>query len=59
MSKNEFEIGDVVKLKSGGPRMVVNKVEDNLVYTAFWNDVKGEIGYLNLDYALFKKEANQ
>ena len=28
-SSQEFKIGDVVKLKSGGPTMTVNNIEEN------------------------------
>ncbi|NPU86567.1 MAG: DUF2158 domain-containing protein [Syntrophaceae bacterium] len=32
---SEFKIGDVVRLKSGGPKMTVTAVHDNFV-TAAW-----------------------
>lgn len=41
----KLEVGDLVRLKSGGPRMVVSKVFDNLANTARcqWFDGGGHI----------------
>lgn len=40
MQENEFKIGDVVRLKSGGPTMTVNKI---------WEDSEYRIGCVWFD----------
>jgi len=37
---SSFEVGDVVTLKSGGPKMTVRVVEDNMVGTVWLDDQK-------------------
>ncbi|MGO9571979.1 MAG: YodC family protein [Desulfomonilaceae bacterium] len=38
---SEFKIGDVVQLKSGGPHMTVYKVDEDEIYTQ-WFDEKNK-----------------
>jgi uncharacterized protein YodC (DUF2158 family) len=42
---NEFKIGQVVQLKSGGPRMTVSDVdyEDDLPVCCLWFDGNGQL----------------
>jgi uncharacterized protein YodC (DUF2158 family) len=44
MSLEQFKVGDVVQLKSGGPRMTIMRVEDGGYYFCKWFDNKGAIG---------------
>lgn len=37
-----FEVGAVVMLRSGGPRMTVKSIEDSQV-TCVWQDIKGNL----------------
>jgi uncharacterized protein YodC (DUF2158 family) len=36
MSKNKLELGQVVRLKSGGPRMTITTVNNNDTYACTW-----------------------
>jgi uncharacterized protein YodC (DUF2158 family) len=38
----QFQVGDVVYLKSGGPAMTVETVKEGNVWTKWFDDVKGE-----------------
>ena len=40
MPQNEFKVGDVVKLNSGGQEMTVSEVVNHMVYCEYWNDEK-------------------
>lgn len=37
----EIVVGSVVKLKSGGPKMTVTRVTDDMVYTTYFMEVVG------------------
>lgn len=50
----EFKIGDVVYLKSGGPAMTVSYVEDNSV-EAQWFDEKNKVDFKNFPKATITK----
>jgi uncharacterized protein YodC (DUF2158 family) len=55
--ENEYLIGDVVQLKSGSHKMVVEKIENNLMSCVFWDEEEKKIkpSAINLDCALFIK----
>ena len=57
MAKNEFQIGDVVRLKSGGSKMVVDSVSQNVVSCVVWSDKDSKVikAADNIDYALLEK----
>lgn len=40
----KFKIGDIVQLKSGGPKMTVTKVLGGVVHTAWFSGSKKEAG---------------
>ena len=45
-----FEAGDIVQLKSGGPRMTLTSVDDRgYVRTAWFGSAVKEHGYFHLD----------
>jgi uncharacterized protein YodC (DUF2158 family) len=37
-----FQVGDVVRLKSGGPTMTVEEIDDAAAYVV-WMDAKGSV----------------
>jgi uncharacterized protein YodC (DUF2158 family) len=56
MPQNEFKVGDVVVLKSGGPKMTVYEVDGNLVSCQYWSEPAKRFEVLNnLDYAMLRK----
>lgn len=56
MPQNEFQVGDVVKLKSSDQKFVVMKVEVNLIDCAYWSiDAHKILHTGNYDYRLFIK----
>ena len=40
----KFKIGDIVQLKSGGPKMTITKVLEEVVHTAWFAGSKKETG---------------
>jgi uncharacterized protein YodC (DUF2158 family) len=56
MPQNEFKVGDVVVLKSGGPKMTVYEVDGHWVSCQFWSEAAKRFEVLNnLDYAMLLK----
>lgn len=56
MPQNEFQIGDVVRLNSGGPEMTVRETDVNWVYAVYWDKVKNDFSVLGpIDYAMLSK----
>jgi uncharacterized protein YodC (DUF2158 family) len=39
---DQFKAGDVVRLKSGGPKMTVTGMDAEKVWVSWFDDVKGE-----------------
>jgi uncharacterized protein YodC (DUF2158 family) len=56
MPQNEFKIADIAQLNSGGPRMTVYEVHNNLVSCVYWNqeNKKYEV-FQSQDYATLTK----
>ena len=51
----ELKIGDLVKLKSGSPRMIVDKIENHLVSCVLWDEQKLQLKMVdNMDYAFLE-----
>lgn len=51
----ELKIGDLVKLKSGSPRMIVDKIENNLISCVLWDEQKIQLKMIdNIDYAFLE-----
>ncbi|MCZ7930926.1 DUF2158 domain-containing protein [Agrobacterium leguminum] len=50
----EFEIGDVVQLKSGGPLMTINHLNSTGNYTCVWFNTDGHTH--SLQNGVFKAE---
>lgn len=51
----ELKIGDLVKLKSGSPRMMVDKVESHLVSCVIWDEANLKTKFVdNMDYAFLE-----
>ncbi|MGB8510376.1 MAG: DUF2158 domain-containing protein [Pyrinomonadaceae bacterium] len=44
MTSEQFKVGDVVRLKSGSPKMTVISAEERDHYFCQWFDSKGAIG---------------
>ena len=44
-----MKVGDVVALKSGGPRMVIQEINDNLAYTVWFKNETKQKGEFQLD----------
>ena len=58
-SSQEFKIGDVVKLKSGGPTMTVNNIEENgEIYCQWFAGKKLEEGQFSSD-SLIRASVNE
>ncbi len=56
MSKNEFQIGDVVKLKVNAQEFVVSNVIDHMVECVMWDGLSFKIVQVPaLDHRLFVK----
>jgi uncharacterized protein YodC (DUF2158 family) len=55
--ENEYLIGDVVQLKSGSHKMVVDKIDGNLMSCVFWDEEEKKIKPVAVDLAcaLFMK----
>lgn len=49
---NNFKTGDVVKLKSDGPKMTVTRVEDNGVWCTWFAGKKNEKSFFPFDALL-------
>lgn len=53
----KFKIGDIVQLKSGGPKMTVTSVSEDTVVTAWFAGSKKEQGGFPFDaVTIFKEE---
>ena len=51
----ELQIGNLVKLKSGSPRMMVDKVENHLVSCVLWDEQNLKLKFVdNMDYAFLE-----
>lgn len=56
MPQNEFQIGDVVKLKVSDQKFVVFKVENHMIECAMWSVDSNKIIHTgSYDYRLFTK----
>lgn len=57
MSNTQFKVGDVVKLRSGGPKMTISAARDNSGdYTCVWfKGASREVGYFK-DEILMKAD---
>lgn len=56
MTQNEFQIGDVVKLKSSDQKFVVFKVEQHMINCVMWSvDLNRTVETGMYDYHLFIK----
>jgi uncharacterized protein YodC (DUF2158 family) len=55
---DKFKIGDIVQLKSGGPKMTVTSVLEKVVHTAWFAGSKKEAGVFPFDaIATYQDEA--
>jgi uncharacterized protein YodC (DUF2158 family) len=54
VAKSEFQIGDVVSLKSGGPKMTVDEIRGNQAHCTWFMDGKREGSWFGA--AIVKKE---
>lgn len=55
---DKFKIGDIVQLKSGGPKMTVTTVLDEVVRTAWFAGSKNEEGAFPFDaIVIYQEEA--
>jgi uncharacterized protein YodC (DUF2158 family) len=52
----KFKIGDIVQLKSGGPKMTITKVLDEFVHTAWFAGSKKEIGTFPFEAVIVYQE---
>ena len=52
----KFKIGDIVQLKSGGPKMTVTQVLESVVHTAWFAGSKKEAGGFPFDAVVFYQE---
>jgi uncharacterized protein YodC (DUF2158 family) len=50
LKPEDFLIGDIVQLKSGGPKMTVIEIELNFVKSKYWNIDKGTFEYDQSDF---------
>lgn len=58
MADEKFKIGDIVQLKSGGPKMTVTSVGERSVITAWFAGSKKEAGSFPFEaISLFKEPA--
>lgn len=48
---NDFKVGDVVSLQSGGFEMTVTEIRSDGVITTAWNDTKGGLQTLSVGCA--------
>jgi len=53
---SKFKIGDIVQLKSGGPKMTVTAVMDTLVHAAWFAGSKKEQGSFPFDSIVLYQE---
>ncbi len=54
---DKFKVGDVVQLKSGGPKMTVTKVVEKFVHTSWFAGSKNENAAFPLDaVSIFQEE---
>ena len=52
----KFKIGDIVQLKSGGPKMTVTQVLERVVHTAWFAGSKKESGAFPFDAVMIYQE---
>lgn len=52
----KFKIGDIVQLKSGGPKMTVTHVLEEVVNTAWFAGNKKEVGVFPFDAVVIYQE---
>jgi len=53
---DKFKIGDIVQLRSGGPKMTVTAVLDPVVHTAWFAGSKKETGAFPFDAIIIFQE---
>jgi len=53
---DKFKIGDIVQLKSGGPKMTVTQVLERVVHTAWFAGSKKEAGAFPFDAVVMYQE---
>ena len=53
---NQFNLGDIVQLKSGGPKMTVTKIMDKHIGTAWFAGSKKEDGVFPIESILIINE---
>lgn len=53
---SKFKVGDIVQLKSGGPKMTVTEIHDTGVRTAWFAGSKNEQGYFPFDAIMLPQE---
>ena len=46
---DNFNVGDIVQLKSGGPKMTVNNVIGDTVFCAWFSGAKNNMASFNLN----------
>lgn len=51
-----LKLGDIVQLKSGGPKMTVTRVLDNHIHTAWFAGSKGENGVFPFQAVILYQE---
>lgn len=44
-----FKVGDIVQLKSGGPKMTITQISSPTVYTSWFAGAKNEKAYFHQD----------
>lgn len=54
-----FKIGDIVQLKSGGPKMTVTAVLGKVVHTAWFSGSKKETGAFPFDAIIIHQESTK
>jgi uncharacterized protein YodC (DUF2158 family) len=54
-----LKLGDIVQLKSGGPKMTVTRVLDNHIHTAWFAGSKGENGVFPFQAVILYQEENK
>lgn len=59
MTAEKFKIGDIIVLKSGGPKMTVTMVSEKVLNTAWFAGSKKEGGTFPLDAVAPHKEATK
>jgi len=55
LKPEDFQIGSVVTLKSGGPKMTVDSIELNILNCVYWNLDNKNYEYKSFDFGLLDK----